>query len=141
MGKRLLSRKTVELMTADHLAPDVRARSTNPLLAPGYGFGLGFTVRTHTGVAVTGGTVGEYAWGGAFGTYFLIDPKEQLVIVYMTAAPGAVFVHNRLLVKNSRTAVDHRLTRRNPAEKASLEARPAFLHAFWHCYNAVLFVN
>ena len=99
-GKRLLSRKTVELMSADHLAPDVRARTTNPVLAPGYGFGLGFTVRTHAGVAPQAGTVGEFAWGGAFGTYFLIDPKEQLALVYMSAAPGAVFVHNRLLVKN-----------------------------------------
>ena len=59
----------------------------------------------------------------------------------MSAAPGEIFLRNRLLVKNCRTAVDQRLTRRNPAEKASLEARPAFLHAFWHCYNAVLFVN
>jgi CubicO group peptidase (beta-lactamase class C family) len=99
-GKRLLSRKTVELMAADHLAPDVRARTIHPALAPGYGFGLGFTVRTHTGVAVTNGTIGEYSWGGVFGTYFLIDPKEQLAIVYMAAAPGAVFVHNRSLVKN-----------------------------------------
>jgi CubicO group peptidase (beta-lactamase class C family) len=99
-GKRLLSRKTVELMTADHLPADVRARTTHPLLAPGFGFGLGFAVRTHTGIAATGGTVGDYAWGGAFGTYFSIDPKEELALVYMAAAPGAVFVHNRTLIKN-----------------------------------------
>jgi CubicO group peptidase (beta-lactamase class C family) len=99
-SKRILSRKTVELMTADQLAPDVRARTTHPLLPAGFGFGLGFTVRTHTGLAPVGGTVGEYAWGGAFGTYFWIDPKEHLAVVYMSAAPGDVFIRNRLLVKN-----------------------------------------
>lgn len=98
--RRLLSRKTVELMTSDHLPPDVKTRSTHALLAPGHGFGLGFLVRTHAGIADNSGTVGEYGWLGAFGTYFLIDPKEQLVIVYMAAAPGAVFAHHRRLVKN-----------------------------------------
>jgi CubicO group peptidase (beta-lactamase class C family) len=84
-GKRIRSRKTVELMTADHLAPDVRARSTHPLLPAGFGFGLGFSVRTHTGLAPMAGTIGDYAWGGAFGTYFWIDPKEQLTAVFMSA--------------------------------------------------------
>ena len=90
-GKRILSRKTVELMTADHLAPDVRARTTNPLLPAGFGFGLGFSIRTHTGLAPMAGTVGDYAWGGAFGTYFWIDPKEQLTAVFMSAAPGQLY--------------------------------------------------
>jgi CubicO group peptidase (beta-lactamase class C family) len=98
-GQRLLSRKTVELMTADHLVDDVRGRASPALVPPGYGFGLGFLVRKQTGAASTLGSAGEYGWGGAYGTYFLIDPKEQLVIVYMTAAPGAVF-QNRLIVKN-----------------------------------------
>jgi CubicO group peptidase (beta-lactamase class C family) len=99
-GKRILSRKTVELMTADHLAPEVRARSTNPLLPAGFGFGLGFSIRTHTGLAPMAGTVGDYAWGGAFGTYFWIDPKEQLTAVFMSAAPGQLYFQNRTLVKN-----------------------------------------
>jgi CubicO group peptidase (beta-lactamase class C family) len=99
-GKRILSRKTVELMTADQLAPDVRARSTHPLLPAGLGFSLGFAVRTHTGLAPVAGTVGDYAWGGAFGTYFWIDPKEHLTAVFMSAAPGAIFLRNRMLVKN-----------------------------------------
>jgi CubicO group peptidase (beta-lactamase class C family) len=99
-GKRILSRKTVELMTADHLAPDIKARSTHPLLPAGFGFSLGFAVRTHTGLAPVAGTVGDYAWGGAFGTYFWIDPKEHLAVVFTSAAPGQIFLRNRLLVKN-----------------------------------------
>jgi CubicO group peptidase (beta-lactamase class C family) len=87
-------------MTAGRLAPDVRARSTHPLLPPGFGFGLGFVVRTHTGLGPMAGTVGDYAWGGAFGTYFWIDPKEQLTAVFMSAAPGQVYFRNRTLVKN-----------------------------------------
>jgi CubicO group peptidase (beta-lactamase class C family) len=100
-GQRIMSRKSVELMTTDQLAPDTRARSSHVLLPAGYGFGLGFIVRTHTGLSSVGGTAGEYGWGGAFGTSFWIDPKEQLAAVYMSAAPGAVYLHNhRLLVKN-----------------------------------------
>lgn len=99
-GKRLLSRKTVEFMSADHLTSEVKARTNNSLLPPGYGFGLGFIVRSQTGIAITGGSAGEYGWSGAFGTFFLIDPKEQLIFVFMSAAPGAVLMQNSRLVKN-----------------------------------------
>ena len=99
-GKRLLSRKTVELMAADHLPDDVKARINSPFVLPGHGFGLGFMVRTQAGAAAAG-TVGEYGWLGAFGTYFVIDPKEQLVIVYMGTSQGlAVFGQHRQIVKN-----------------------------------------
>ena len=80
-GVRLLSRKTVELMTADHLG-----KLDTP--TPGYGFGLGFAVRRDTGVANTPGSIGDYNWGGLAGTYFWIDPKEDLVAVWMMQAPG-----------------------------------------------------
>ena len=80
-GVRLLSRKTVELMTADHLG-----KLDGP--APGYGFGLGFAVRRDAGVANTSGSIGDYNWGGLAGTYFWIDPKEELVAVWMMQAPG-----------------------------------------------------
>jgi CubicO group peptidase (beta-lactamase class C family) len=49
----------------------------------GYGFGLGFAVRTTPGIAGVSGSVGEYRWGGAAGTAFWVDPKEELVAVYM----------------------------------------------------------
>jgi CubicO group peptidase (beta-lactamase class C family) len=93
-GVRLLSPKTVEFMAADHLG-------TIPgSTYPGYGFGLGFAVRTATGVNDMPGSVGEYLWGGAQGTWFWIDPKENLIAIFMSQRPGDVRVHYRRLVKN-----------------------------------------
>jgi CubicO group peptidase (beta-lactamase class C family) len=97
-GTRILGRKTVEYMTADHLAPSVTGAGTySP--GPGYGFGLGFAVRRETGIANLTGTAGDYTWGGAYGTAFWIDPKEQLIVVSMTQAPGAIRTHYRQLLK------------------------------------------
>ena len=85
-GKRLLAATTVRHMTSDHLG-DIKPAI--PLLAPGYGFGLGFAVRKADGLNGLPGSAGEYNWGGAGGTGFWIDPKEQLVAVLMTQAqPG-----------------------------------------------------
>ena len=84
-GARVLSRATVAYMTSDHLDTIKPAI----LLAPGYGFGLGFAVRKGNGVASVPGSTGEYNWGGAAGTGFWVDPKEQLVVVIMTqTVPG-----------------------------------------------------
>ena len=83
-GVRLLGRKTVELMTADHLGS---ITGSPELLLPGYGFGLGFAVRTCSGLAATPGSVGQYYWGGMGGTTFWVDPAEQLVAVLMMQAP------------------------------------------------------
>jgi CubicO group peptidase (beta-lactamase class C family) len=85
-GVRLLGRKTLEYMTADHLNG---LPGTFDLLVPGYGFGLGFTVRLYTGVAQTPGSMGQYSWGGIAGTTFWIDPAEQLYAVLMVQAPHA----------------------------------------------------
>ena len=85
-GVRLLGRATVAHMSADHLG-DIRVASAT--LARGYGFGLGFAVRKETGLNPMTGSAGEYRWGGAAGTAFWIDPKEQMVVVWMTQAqPG-----------------------------------------------------
>jgi CubicO group peptidase (beta-lactamase class C family) len=85
-GVRLLGRATVAHMTSDHLG-DIRVAS--PILARGYGFGLGFAVRKETGLNSTTGSAGEYRWGGAAGTAFWVDPKERMVVVWMTQAqPG-----------------------------------------------------
>jgi len=85
-GVRLLGRATVAHMTSDHLG-DIRVAS--PILPRGYGFGLGFAVRKETGLNPMTGSAGEYRWGGAAGTAFWIDPKEQMVVVWMTqGAPG-----------------------------------------------------
>lgn len=75
-GKRLLSRKTVQLMSSDHLG-------TIPGLGPGTGFGLGFAVSKAPGEAGMMGSPGEYNWGGAAGTKFWIDPQEQLIGIFM----------------------------------------------------------
>ena len=93
---RILSRKTVELMTADHLppgtefSPNIYARfgGLAPTPVVGQGFGLGFAVRTSEGRNPTPGSVGDYFWGGAYGTYFWIDPKEQMFAVLMLQGPS-----------------------------------------------------
>jgi CubicO group peptidase (beta-lactamase class C family) len=85
-SKWILAGTTVRLMTADHLG-DIKPAI--PLLAPGYGFGLGFAIRRADGLNGVAGSAGEYNWGGAGGTMFWVDPREQLVAVLMTQAqPG-----------------------------------------------------
>jgi CubicO group peptidase (beta-lactamase class C family) len=85
-GNRIIGRKTLELMTADHLGPGVRIQGT--LLQPGHGFGLGFAVRTHDGMAPFPGSRGQFFWSGMGGTFFWIDPKEELFAVFMSQGPG-----------------------------------------------------
>jgi CubicO group peptidase (beta-lactamase class C family) len=75
-GKRLLSRKTVELMTVDHLGAIA--------FRPGTGQGLGFSVVTDLGARGEPGSVGEFGWGGAYHSTYWVDPHEQLVVVYLT---------------------------------------------------------
>jgi CubicO group peptidase (beta-lactamase class C family) len=84
-GVRFLSRKTIELMTADHLGPITGAPD---LLLPGYGFGLGFAIRLQPGISHVPGSVGQYFWGGLAGTTFWVDPVEQLSAIMMIQAPG-----------------------------------------------------
>jgi len=105
-GTRLLAPGTIRHMTADHLPPGVgygpTARSRFGALAPvpemGYGFGLGFAVRTAAGRCPLPGSVGEYFWGGVTGTYFWIDPAEQLIVILMLQAP-AHRLHYRYLLR------------------------------------------
>jgi CubicO group peptidase (beta-lactamase class C family) len=99
-GRRILSRKTVELMTSDQLGSDMRERTTSATLAEGYSFGLGVSVRSQAGRALLAGSTGDFGWGGAFGTYFWVDPQEDLVVVFMAAAPGYIGQVLRVLVKN-----------------------------------------
>jgi CubicO group peptidase (beta-lactamase class C family) len=94
-GLRLLSPTTVALMTSDHLTPETRRSPSTPILfgalAPvphlGLGFGLGFAVRTHAGRNPLPGSVGDFSWSGVSGTYFWIDPQQQLIAVLMMQAP------------------------------------------------------
>jgi CubicO group peptidase (beta-lactamase class C family) len=84
-GHRLLGRKTVEFMTADHLGPIPRAGA---LLPPGHGFGLGVAIKTAVGEHTEPGSVGSYGWSGAAGTAFFVDPPEALFAIVLTQAPG-----------------------------------------------------
>ena len=100
---RVLSRTTVALMTSDHLGTRIAAPTTpGDLLlgTPGYTFGLGFAVRQGAGVAGVHGSQGEFMWGGYAGTYVWVDPKEELVAVYMSQATGPTRPWYRRLVKN-----------------------------------------
>ncbi|MBR1226394.1 MULTISPECIES: serine hydrolase [unclassified Bradyrhizobium] len=85
-GVRIVGRKTLELMASDHLAPSVKVNS--PLMPAGHGFGLGFAVRTHDGMAPFPGSRGNFFWSGMAGTFFWIDPKEDLFAVFMMQGPG-----------------------------------------------------
>jgi CubicO group peptidase (beta-lactamase class C family) len=85
-GKRILGPKTIAYMTADHLGASI---TPGPLYlpGPGFGFGLGFAVRKDIGVSSVAGSAGEFNWGGAGGTYFWVDPKEDMFVVFMMQSP------------------------------------------------------
>ena len=85
-GTRIIGRKTLELMASDHLSPEVKIMGT--LVPAGHGFGLGFAVRRQAGIAPFPGSTGQFFWSGMGGTFFWIDPMEDLFAVFMTQAPG-----------------------------------------------------
>lgn len=98
-GVRLLSRKLVEYMTSDHLGPEVDLSKLNdyPNIR-GYGFGLAVAVRRSAGRGGMPGSAGEFHWAGSTGTYFWVDPAEELVVVFMAHAPGAIRYYHRQLL-------------------------------------------
>jgi len=83
-GVRLLGRKTLELMTLNHLAPALLPYRAAPTTFDGYGFGLGFAVLMDLAAAQTPGSVGCFGWSGAASTDFWVDPREDLVALLMT---------------------------------------------------------
>jgi CubicO group peptidase (beta-lactamase class C family) len=96
-GVRIIGRKTLELMASDHLGASVKVDS--PLMPPGHGFGLGFAVRTQAGIAPFPGSVGQFFWSGMAGTFFWIDPQEDMFAVLMMQGPGQR-QHIRSLVRD-----------------------------------------
>ncbi len=88
-GVRLLGPRIVDFMTTDHLG-DIQVASvgSRALLPAGHGFGLGFAVRKHLGVAPVPGSVGTYFWGGLAGTTFFVDPALNLFAILMLQAPN-----------------------------------------------------
>ena len=87
-GVRILGRKTIDLISTDHLTPEQR-RSDSWDTQRGYGYGLGVRVLTNPELAGINGSAGEWGWDGAFGNWFCVDPKENLTCVYLTTnLPG-----------------------------------------------------
>jgi CubicO group peptidase (beta-lactamase class C family) len=89
-GVRLLSRKTIDMMTHNHLPADsmfgtqtLELGLAAPVPRLGQGYGLGLGVRLLPGLSPAPGSVGDYYWGGASGPYFWVDPSEQLIVVFM----------------------------------------------------------
>jgi CubicO group peptidase (beta-lactamase class C family) len=98
----ILSPTTVALMTSDQLGPHIRpVVSPGELLmgVPGYTFGLGFMVRQGPGIAGVPGSAGEFMWAGYAGTFFWVEPREQLVAVMMDQAPGPSRAYYRREIK------------------------------------------
>ena len=95
-GQRILGPKTIEYMTSDHLGSAV-VPGPYYLPGPGYGFGLGFAVRRDAGVSPVNGSPGDYNWGGAGGTAFWVDPKEQMFVVFMMQSPSQRMRYRPLL--------------------------------------------
>ena len=88
-GVRILSRKTIELMTANHLpgGQDLAQRALGAFAETRYegqGFGLGFSVVLDRGRAATTASTGTYGWGGAASTIFWVDPQEEIVAIFLT---------------------------------------------------------
>ena len=91
-NNRIISRKTVELMTVDHIG-EIKFPWEN-----GIGFGLGFYILKDLGIRGTPGSIGEYGWGGAYHSTYWVDPKESLVVVYFTQLIPALDIddHDKL---------------------------------------------
>ena len=82
-GKRILSRKTIDVMTSDQLML-LNEKKTGYSNLPGVTYGLGFQLKTDAGQAWSHKSAGTYEWGGYFNTKFFIDPQEELIFVGMT---------------------------------------------------------
>ena len=93
---QLLGRKTVDYMLSDQLGPNIKnlIGNADPTRAD-YGFGLGLAVRMTPGIVRMMGSVGQFSWPGASGTDWWVDPKEELAVVYLSAAPGPLRWHYR----------------------------------------------
>jgi len=110
-GERLLGRKTVELMTANHLGGDMASMGQARFSESNYsgiGFGLGFSVMLDPARAQILGSPSEYAWGGAASTGFWIDPVEDMAVIMMTQlTPSSTYpIRRELRVLTYQAIVD-----------------------------------
>ncbi len=103
-GVRVISRKTIDVMTANNLPPDIKMGEDMWRMGPlepservGQGFGLGFAVRNDQGRNPLPGSPYDYHWGGVWGTYFWHDPREHMYVVFMMQAPSVAQQYQYLL--------------------------------------------
>ncbi|CAN7436336.1 serine hydrolase domain-containing protein [Paenibacillus sp. LjRoot56] len=96
-GVRLLSSKTIQLMATNHLNPQ-QLKDFNWQQLRGYGYGLGVRVMMDPAAGGSNSSIGEFGWAGLAGSYMLIDPKEELSVVYMQQMLPSQepFIHPRL---------------------------------------------
>jgi CubicO group peptidase (beta-lactamase class C family) len=115
-GVQILSPKTIQLMTLNHLPdgkdmPSLSRSLFTEVSFKGVGFGLGFAVTLDTTKAMLPGSIGDYSWGGAASTYFWIDPREELITIFMTQLiPSTVMTIRRelrTLVYSAFTEANH----------------------------------
>ena len=90
-GTRILSRKTVESMLSDHIG--------GIPFRPGQGFGLGFSLTRDPAATGLPGSAGEFGWGGAYHSTYWADPKEELVVVYLTQIIPAINLDDQQKVR------------------------------------------
>jgi CubicO group peptidase (beta-lactamase class C family) len=115
-GVRILSPKTIALMTSEQLPPGIERHTPvaaalgpfGPVPEMGTSFGLGFAVRVDPGRNPLPGSVGDFSWGGITGTLFWVDPKEKLVAVQMVQAPQTVL---QVIWRQARTMVYQAMTK------------------------------
>jgi CubicO group peptidase (beta-lactamase class C family) len=111
-GGRLLSRKTIELMTANHLPggvdlPAVSRSLFSEATYAGVGFGLGFATTIDPAKTLIPGSAGDFFWGGMASTFFWIDPKEELIGIFMTQLmPSSTYPVRRELRTMVYSAID-----------------------------------
>ncbi|MDF2964010.1 MAG: beta-lactamase [Paenibacillus sp.] len=96
-GNRILSRKTIQLMATNHLGPQ-QLKDFNWPQMKGFGYGLGVRVMIDPAEGGINGSIGEFGWAGLAGSWVLIDPKEQLSVVYMQQMLPSLepYIHSRL---------------------------------------------
>jgi CubicO group peptidase (beta-lactamase class C family) len=102
---RLVSRKTIEHMTSNHIPPGYKSAYPvamqinwpSPSVETGQGFGLGFAINCEPERSPLPGSKGVYYWYGSFGTTFFVDPKEELIAIIMTQANGKEVLYHHLL--------------------------------------------
>ena len=87
-GRRYLKAETVALMASDHVGPETRIKRDQFYFpGPNSGFGLGFAVRTSV-PPNTQWPLGEYRWDGVGGTFFFIDPVDDMFAIFMVQTPS-----------------------------------------------------